>query len=129
MAIVDGLTEDSIEVLINGNVYEVLPFKWEKVEYVPSDSGLKIKKKVVGSFEQYPLKLAWAITVHKSQGQTFDMLVIVRGRGSFAHGQMYVALSRCRTLGGIYLVHPIEHTDFIFDHRVHGFKDKFKKHI
>ncbi|OFX67480.1 MAG: hypothetical protein A2X12_02685 [Bacteroidetes bacterium GWE2_29_8] len=76
---------------------------------------MTIEEKVVGKFTQFPLKLAWAITIHKSQGLTFDKVVIDIGGGAFASGQMYVALSRCKTLNGIYLKTPIRDKDIIVD--------------
>jgi len=75
----------------------------------------KISRKPVGSFIQFPLKLAWAVTIHKSQGQTFDNVAIDLDTGSFAHGQTYVALSRSKTLDGISLLKKINEKDIIFD--------------
>jgi len=77
--------------------------------------GNKISRKSVGSFIQFPLKLAWAVTIHKSQGQTFDNVAIDLDTGSFAHGQTYVALSRSKTLDGISLLKKINEKDIIFD--------------
>ena len=85
----------------------------------------KIEEKVIGSFEQYPIKLAWAITIHKSQGQTFDNIVIDLGDGAFSHGQVYVGLSRCTSLKGIILKRPVIESDIIFDKRIYEFKDRF----
>lgn len=80
--------------------------KWENVKYKLNDETKEIKEDVVGSFTQIPLKLAWAITIHKSQGLTFDK-VIIDANAAFAFGQVYVALSRCRTFNGIVLSTPI----------------------
>ena len=129
MAVVDELSEDSVKIAVGGNIYPVPIYKWEKIEYKYDRLKGTIEKEVIGVFGQYPLKLAWAITVHKSQGQTFDAIVIITGRGAFAHGQIYVGLSRCRTFEGIFLLNPIEHRDIIFDKRVDGFKNKFKKYV
>jgi ATP-dependent DNA helicase PIF1 len=129
IAIVENLTNDSVEVLIDGNVFTVETFVWEQKEYQVNSLNNVFEQVVIGSFKQYPMKLAWAITVHKSQGQTFDTVIIVRGNGAFACGQMYVALSRCRTLDGIYLLDPIRHQDFLFDYRVNGFKEKFQEYV
>jgi hypothetical protein len=80
--------------------------KWENIKYSLNDETREIDEKIVGSFTQIPLKLAWAITIHKSQGLTFDK-VIIDANAAFAFGQVYVALSRCRTFGGIVLSTPI----------------------
>ena len=75
----------------------------------------------MATFSQYPLKLAWASTIHKSQGQTFEKVAIDLDRGSFAHGQTYVALSRAKSMEGIYLVRKIAYKDLIFDEKVFDF--------
>ncbi len=80
--------------------------EWENIRYSTEKDSLLIKEEVVGSFRQFPLRLAWAVTIHKSQGLTFDKAVIDAG-DSFAPGQVYVALSRCRSLEGITLLSPI----------------------
>ncbi|MGD9947899.1 MAG: helix-turn-helix domain-containing protein [Desulfobulbus sp.] len=85
---------------------EVGPVTWENIEYTVNTETSEISQKVVGSFNQYPLKPAWAITIHKSQGLTFDKAVI-DAQDAFAHGQVYVALSRCRTFEGLVLRSPI----------------------
>jgi ATP-dependent exoDNAse (exonuclease V) alpha subunit len=80
-----------------------------------------IESVVTGSFRQYPIKLAWAITIHKSQGKTFDKVIINLGYGAFAHGQAYAALSRCRSYEGVYLNAPLRYSDIILDPRVRDF--------
>jgi hypothetical protein len=102
--------------LETGESYVVTENEWDVFEYRVESGALKTS--TIGSFSQYPLKLAWALTIHKSQGKTFDEVVIDLGRGTFAHGQLYVALSRCRTLGGITLRQPLRKRHVIMDWRV-----------
>ncbi len=92
--------------------------KWDVIDYRWDEDDNAVETDVVGGYSQYPVKLAWAITIHKSQGKTFDNVVIDLGRGAFAHGQLYVALSRCRTLEGIELVREANMSDIRMDDRV-----------
>ncbi len=91
--------EDDEEIVVG-------PATWENIDYSLDRNTLEISENKIGSFSQYPLKLAWAITIHKSQGLTFDRAVI-DAQAAFAHGQVYVALSRCRTLEGMVLSTPL----------------------
>jgi energy-coupling factor transporter ATP-binding protein EcfA2 len=113
--------------LENGDLIKVEPMIWEQYEMVLDEKTGELKEKVIGTFEQIPLRLAWAITIHKSQGLTFDKVVIDTGRGTFAHGQLYVALSRCKSLEGIYLLKPISQWDIKVDERIQGFLLKLKR--
>jgi len=125
LAKVVTLSNDSIVVDINGRTCDVPIVKWQKIEYSYNEDEDKIEDEVVGAFAQYPIKLAWAITIHKSQGQTFDKVIIDLGNGAFTHGQLYVALSRCTCLDGIRLKRPVTPSDIIFDRRIYEFKDRF----
>jgi ATP-dependent DNA helicase PIF1 len=97
---------------------------WEILRYKLGDDTSKIDTEIIGSFKQYPLKLAWAITIHKSQGKTFDKVIIDLTGGAFEHGQTYVALSRCRTLDGIVLKQPVRPQDIRVDERIVEFYEK-----
>ncbi len=103
----------------DGKRVEVRPHKWEISRYVFASGNFK--REQIGSFTQIPLKLAWAITIHKSQGKTFEKVIIDLGSGSFAHGQTYVALSRCTSLEGIVLRRPFRKSDIIMDERIEVF--------
>ena len=96
---------------------------WENTKYVIDDATKEIKEEVDGTFRQYPLRLAWAITVHKSQGLTFDHAVLDIN-DSFTHGQVYVALSRCRTLEGMVLARPLSMRSVITDETVNAYIDR-----
>lgn len=98
----------------------VSPLKWENIKYSIDEKTNEIRESVEGSFTQYPLKLAWAITIHKSQGLTFEK-AIIDAESSFAHGQVYVALSRCKTLNGLVLSTPISARSIINDGTINGF--------
>ena len=114
--------EDIILVkLENGQSVDVKKYTWEIYQYYFDDVAQNLASKVIGYFTQYPLKLAWAVTIHKSQGQTFERIIIDVGYGTFAHGQMYVALSRCTSLQGIILKKPIAKNQILMDNRVHEF--------
>jgi ATP-dependent DNA helicase PIF1 len=126
IGIVESLTEEEIKVKINGVVYSVLRETWSKIRYYFNKGTGKIEEEIVSSFTQFPIRLAWAITVHKSQGQTYDLAVVDMGGGAFAHGQTYVALSRCRTIEGLFLKRRIRQEDIKVDPAVIDFMSKAK---
>lgn len=122
IGIIHSIGEDYIKVkLPDGSVEGVDQFTWEMFKYDFDSSKKSLVTQSVGSFTQYPLKLAWAVTIHKSQGKTFDRVIIDIGRGTFTAGQMYVALSRCRTLDGIVLKQPLKRNNIWVDYRVIDF--------
>ena len=105
---------------------EVHPEVWENTRYALDEKSKEIKEVVEGTFMQFPIKLAWAITIHKSQGLTFDR-VMIDAHASFAHGQTYVALSRCKTLEGIVLTSKISPSAIIADRSVEQFNAEMKQ--
>ncbi|MBP7185115.1 MAG: AAA family ATPase [Saprospiraceae bacterium] len=109
-----------------GNLVEVSKFEWEIKKYILDEKNPQIiNSEVIGTFSQYPIKLAWAMTIHKSQGKTFDKVIIDLGRGAFEFGQTYVALSRCRTLEGIILKRPINFKDIFVDERIVSYYETY----
>lgn len=119
------LNDNKIKVKVADEIHDVNRVVWEAYEYDFDKKNKKLNKKIVGSFSQYPLKLAWAITIHKSQGLTFEKMVLDLSRGTFAAGQLYVALSRVRSLDGLYLTRAIRHSDIRKNDEVLAFTSKF----
>lgn len=124
------LTSEAIKVMVQDfdgteRLIDVPKLEWEILKYsVDEKDESKIETKAVGKFTQYPLKLAWAITIHKSQGKTFERVIIDLGKGAFAHGQTYVALSRCKTLEGIVLKQALRPQDIKVDEQVVDFYER-----
>ena len=113
IGIVTDLTNNSIHLKIKDKVHKITKDTWEKFDYIIKDG--QVLHEVVATFTQYPIKLAWAVTIHKSQGQTFEKVIIDLDRGSFAHGQTYVALSRVTSLEGLFLTRPISISDILYN--------------
>lgn len=119
---VDSFDDSGIYVrLEDDTIHLVTKEKWENLRYKFDEANNRIIAEEIGSFHQYPLRLAWAVTVHKSQGLTFDKVVIDFSGGAFAGGQLYVALSRCRSLEGMVLKTPVRQSDIIVKREVELF--------
>lgn len=112
--------------LFNKNIVEVRPYTWEIFHYTFNKDAEMIETETIGTFRQYPLKLAWALTIHKSQGKTFNNVIINLARGTFAAGQMYVALSRCTSLEGISLTKPVKKGHILMDWNIVKFLTKYQ---
>ena len=111
--------------LENGSEMRVLPEVWENMQYTYNEKEKKVEEKVLGTFMQIPIKPAWALTVHKSQGLTFNNVVIDFVGGAFTSGQAYVALSRCTSMEGITLLKPLSERDIIVNMAVVDFSRQF----
>ncbi len=112
--------------LENGNIVSVKRHKWDLFQVKYNKDAKKLESEVMGSFIQYPIRLAWAVTIHKGQGKTFEKIIIDIGNGAFTSGQVYVALSRCTSLQGIVLKKPIEKKHVWLDWKVVRFLTKFQ---
>ena len=127
---ISGMTVDEngetviIAELTDGTEVEIIPYTWEIYKFYVEEGQLQ--SETVGRFMQYPLMLDWAVTIHKSQGKTFDKVIIDIGRGTFSYGQVYVALSRCTTLEGIVLKKPVLKKHIWTDYRVVKFLTKYQ---
>ena len=119
---VKSIDKNSIAVRLaeSGTIIDVEPMEWQNIRYQFDEESKEISSKQIGRFKQYPLKAAWAITVHKSQGLTFDK-AIIDVHAAFSPGQAYVALSRCRTLDGLVLSSPVSVSVFMRDNAVDAY--------
>ncbi|HUR31124.1 MAG TPA: AAA family ATPase [Saprospiraceae bacterium] len=132
LGIITSISENKIIVKIqkeDGTEAEIdLPrMTWENQRYRYSGASERaIESEVIGTFTQYPVRLAWAVTIHKSQGKTYDRVAIDLGKGAFEHGQSYVALSRCRKLNGVYLKKPLTPKDIMVDETIVEFYERHR---
>lgn len=125
IGVITAFEDDEIVVKCDGDEEEIYAGQevWENIKYSIHEQTKEITEEVVGAFTQYPLRLAWAITIHKSQGLTFDR-AIIDAASAFAHGQTYVALSRCRTLEGLVLSTKLSDSAIICDREVSRFNQQ-----
>jgi energy-coupling factor transporter ATP-binding protein EcfA2 len=126
IGVVEELEDDTVFVRCDDdNIIEVNPVEWTNIQYSINEKTKEIEEEEKGKFVQFPLKLAWAITIHKSQGLTFEKAVI-DARSAFAHGQVYVALSRCKTYEGMVLSSSIQSNSIKCDRNVKGFVSDYQ---
>jgi ATP-dependent DNA helicase PIF1 len=118
---VTRIAGESVRVEVDGDEFDVEPAVWERFRYSYNSASKSLSRDVVAEFTQFPLRLAWAVTIHKSQGKTYDRAVIDLGSGAFAPGQTYVALSRLTSLDGLYLSRPLRPSDIRVDPDVQRF--------
>ena len=118
---VEGFDDDAVMVSIDGDTYRIEPATWEKYRYELDRESEKVDRSVIGTFKQVPIRLAYAVTIHKSQGLTLDKVYIDFDHGMFAHGQAYVAFSRATSLEGLDLSRPLRPSDLVFDRRAFDF--------
>lgn len=127
---VTALADELLEVTLeNGDTHTIKQEKWSNIKYTFDSRTKKIEEEELGSFTQYPVKLAWALTVHKSQGLTFNNVIIDMGRGAFAGGQTYVALSRCRSFEGLTLKSTVADRDIFVNPTIVNFSRTFNDDV
>lgn len=119
-------TNDKLEIeLENGDRHILEPERWSNIKYVYNEDSRRVDEIELGSYIQYPVRLAWALTIHKSQGLTFNNVIIDLGRGAFTGGQTYVALSRCRSLEGMTLKSVLRERDIFINPEIARFSQTF----
>jgi len=125
LAVISRVKDGRVWITVGRDEHELEPIAWESIRFAYDTTKDEITRTVAGTFSQLPVRLAWALTIHKAQGLTLDRAYIDLGRGAFAHGQTYVALSRCRTLEGLRLGRPLKPSDIRFDQAALGYRDIF----
>jgi hypothetical protein len=125
IGVVTRMAPGLVRVRCEGDKEDIVvePAEWTNLRYQLDESSKQVRETVIGTFSQLPLRLAWAITIHKSQGLTFER-VIIDARLSFAHGQVYVALSRCKTFEGIVLRSPLDASSVRLDSRIRQYGEE-----
>lgn len=113
--------------IYGGQKVEVLPYTWSVNRYYFDPTSRSLEMDTIGTFTQYPLRLAWAVTIHKSQGKTFEKVVVDLGRGAFSPGQVYVAISRCTSMDGLVLKRPMDRRSIWTDQRIVDFMTDYQK--
>lgn len=121
LAVVEGFGKESVIVGVDGRAYEIEPASWEKYRYTVDSETKKVSREIVGTFKQMPLRLAYAVTIHKAQGLTLDKVYIDFDHGMFAHGQAYVAFSRARNLEGLEISRSLRPRDLVMDRAAFAF--------
>jgi len=132
IGVIEGFSENGECMFVmsdEGNLLNVFRTQWENVKYAYNEQEKKIEEQLLGTFVQFPVKLAWAITIHKSQGITFSKVNIDLSGGAFAGGQTYVALSRCQSLEGIKLKKPVSRGDVFVNRYVAKFAETFNNEM
>ncbi|MBK8955473.1 MAG: AAA family ATPase [Saprospiraceae bacterium] len=129
LAMIYKLHNDRVEIELEdtGKIISLEKYEWEMIRYKTTSGAYSaLETEITGSYRQFPLRLAWAVTIHKSQGKTFEHVLVDMGPGAFEFGQAYVALSRCTTLEGLQLARPLKFSDIKMDERVVDFMNLYR---
>jgi ATP-dependent DNA helicase PIF1 len=125
-AVVAKLNQGRVWINVKGREFELERHVWERIKYEYDAQKRRIVENVIGSFKQFPIRLAWALTIHKSQGMTLENVYLDLAAGAFAHGQTYVALSRCRSIKALALARPLRQNDIIVDPSALAYRHAFE---